>query len=282
MFRPEPTRRESAPTNADPRTPGAADPRRALRAELARFLRRAAERRAATSPFALLAGLEPEPPGAADAELVARARWIATSTPEELARAALRLEAGARGELALGRSLLAQGDPGRALEVLGTLLSGEPEAALRWRALEGVALAHEQRGNDRLALGASEAATRVDGCGLGPRLLALFLALACGDADRVRRHARDLDRDAASLDPAAEPFRGALVRLRLRVEVFRGGLPFAPPTATAELLGALASASGDDGRPAEAGPSRWVAHCLTGGGAVDGAGGTAPTEGGPV
>jgi hypothetical protein len=120
-----------------------------------------------------------------------RARW---PRADELAREALLTDVGDAGRLALARAILADGRPREALSVLVELLRRAPRPALRWRALDALALAHERAGSRRLARAAWRGAAEVEGCGAGPLAAGLWCALAEGDARGARRAARRLDR----------------------------------------------------------------------------------------
>ncbi len=161
-------------------------------------------------------------------------RWPASSW---LARAALAAQDSNGARLCLGRALLAEGDTEDAHRVFVDLLRRGVTDELRWQVFEGIAFGHEQRGNDRLALVACEAAGDAPGCGIGPLVGCLFLSLVLGEAGRARRAAARLD---LLVNPDSPAFARELAKLRLRVELFRGGLPWSAPPSTAALLDELA------------------------------------------
>ena len=179
-------------------------------------------------------------------------RWPTSSW---LARTALAAHDTAAARVCLGRALLAEGDSEDAHRVFVELLRRGVTDELRWQVYEGIAFGHEQRGNDRLALGACEAAGDAPGCGIGPLVGCLFLSLALGEADRARRAAARLD---LLVNPDSPAFARELARLRLCIELFRGGLPWAPPAATAPLVDELArggrSAAEEVGRTLKGAP----------------------------
>lgn len=181
----------------------------------------------------------------------------------DLAEAALLAEDGAAGRLVLGETLLAAGEPARAAEVFGTLVCGATgeDSAPRWRVFAGLACAHEGRGADRLALGACEAAAAEADCGTGALVAGLFLALATADSGRAHRAARALDErvgDGAGLGDV-------IARLRTRVEVGRGGLPWCAPGALTPWLDGLARRDrgpSAPGSPHPSSPASEVARAL--------------------
>ena len=245
-------------------------PRPAPQHELARILRRrvallleeASLLRIAWSPFGcFVAGLEPRPvdapswrlrardalalcaadPGASRmgsllASLCARAEglWPGAS---QLVRTARRVEPGRPRRLPLARALLSEGAAHRARAELTALLAADPPAALCWRAYAGLARAHEQDGNERLALGAADRAGDVAGCGAGPMVDSLFLALVVGDHRRALRAGARLD---LVLSADAPELARAIDELCERLELLRGGLVWSPPATTATLARALA------------------------------------------
>lgn len=167
----------------------------------------------------------------------------------DLARAALSAEDGLAGRLALGRALLSAGDADGAAELFLDLARRERARtpsdvrarAERWQVLEGLACCHEQRGSDRLALGACAAAATDPACGVGPLVSQFFLAVTLGDLQRARRAADRLELAAQLRDGGEDPaFHTALERLRTRVQLCRGGLPWDPPLSTAGLVSDLA------------------------------------------
>jgi hypothetical protein len=168
-----------------------------------------------------------------------------------LALASRRLVDGGRARLVQGYAHLGHGESQRAIEVFAglvrafTVAEGAVAPALRWQAYDGLAAAHEERGHDRLALGAAEMAAEQPGCGASAMVRALFLALSIGDRERALRAVARLDLLAA---PGSLEFGRAVASLRTRVDVLRGGLPFEPPRATRWLFRSMAG-GGDS--PAE-------------------------------
>jgi len=182
----------------------------------------------------------------------------------ELAEAALLAEDCADGRLLLGELALTEGHGERARAVFQALLEREGGDGLRWRALEGLAAAHELSGCDTMALSACEAALRVPGCGPGAAVAQVFLACSTGDEPRARRAAHRLDACVRESDARFAP---ALDRLALRVELLRGGLPWRAPSTAAGLVWDLACGEARDQElggpcPALARPSQRLAARL--------------------
>ncbi len=262
---------------------------RVHRVELARLLCDASRLVASTEPLAELYALVPAPvPGFEDwtcraveelellrldalsvapawalRECLRRdpARWPSAVA---LAEEALAASDGDEARLQLGAACVAEGDSARATSIyrdvaraaLARARVGE-DGDVRWRALEGLAAAHLQRGAERLALGACAAATADPRCGAGVHVEHLFLALSTGDVGRARRAAARLD---LRVDPSDPSLPLALRRLRVRVEL-ASGLPWVAPLATAGPLRDLAEG--------EVGPARAVCCALRAPAAAD-------------
>jgi len=131
--------------------------------------------------------------------------------PVVLVRAALAAGEDEGARVALGRALLVEGDLAAARDVFAALLRRPDELLLRWRALEGLALAHAALGRPRLALGAMEAAADDPACGVPALVGGLALAWRARDLRRTRRAAARLD---LLVDPDEPAFGAALERLR--------------------------------------------------------------------
>ncbi|MEM7306724.1 MAG: hypothetical protein AAF682_08640 [Planctomycetota bacterium] len=250
-----------------------------LRAEIATLLAEAAALRATQAPFGRFVGQPRESEAnafawrvrardalelwrderAGDLHLLASIAALPETEwpgPTTLARAALGLDPTPRRRLALARALLAEGEAAAARAELVRVLDASPTPEIEWRACTLLARAHEQGGNDRLALGAADRAADVPGCGVEALVDSLFFALAVGDLRRAVRAGARLD---LLLRPTAADLERALAELRLRVAVFRGGSSWRPAPATAELARALASGAGSS--------AERVAHAVLGDGA---------------
>ena len=155
--------------------------------------------------------------------------WPAAS---RLAQAARRVDDCELARLALGYALLCEGEARRASRVFSRLLRRPQVLRHRWRALEGLALAHRALGHLELSARAIESAADDPRCGVSALVEALSTTLEVGDLARARRAAARID---MLVDPFSPAFAAALGRLRLRHRVL--GTPEAPP---ARALASLA------------------------------------------
>ena len=150
----------------------------------------------------------------------------------QLVDASLLAEDCEEGRLLLARAQLVLGHRREATEVLSQAFRRGVSTANRWRWFSNLAVAHEDSGGDRLALGALTFATSDPECGVAPRVSALFLAMAIGDCARARHAARVL----AATPPDDPDLRAScshrLLYLRRRGE----SAPWSPPFRDARRL----------------------------------------------
>jgi hypothetical protein len=139
-----------------------------------------------------------------------RAAWPSTAS---LCADALACAAGDLGRLCLGYSLLAEGRAREAEVLFDALARKVLPKKQRWRAFEGLALAHRALGRVELALGALERAADDPYCSVDALVGVVPLAVEAGDFARLQRAAARLD---LLIDPGSSEFRAALGRLRAR------------------------------------------------------------------
>lgn len=146
----------------------------------------------------------------------------------ELAREALLACDRAQARIVLARCLLAEGRSQPALEVLyGALAHARlgARAAAHAGTWTSLADAHESRGCDLLALGASREAQRRSPRTPWPALHTLLLATVCAQRPPALEALARLDGDRRWSE---QSWQASLARLRARVGLLHGGLPWRP------------------------------------------------------